>query len=50
MHGKPLANNSLIFKWFDLNKIDWKQIKPEYLKEQISGKKVKKLNRIIKEV
>ena len=50
MHEKLLGNNNLIFKWLDLNKIDWEQIKPKDLKEQISGGKVKKLSRIIREV
>ena len=49
IHEK-LGDNNLMFEWFDLNKIDFGQIKPEYLKEQVSGGKVKKLNRIIREV
>lgn len=42
--------DGLIFQWFDLEKMNWDTIKPNYLKEQISKEKVRKLNRIIREV
>ena len=42
--------DGLIFQWFDLEKMNWDTIKPNYLQEQISKEKVRKLNRIIREV
>ncbi len=46
---RELIDKTLLFQWFDLDRIDWNTIKPDYLREQIVQGKIKKLNRIIKE-
>lgn len=46
---KDICEAGLIFKWYSIDNISSKDIKPDYLKEQILPNKVRKLNRIYRE-